>query len=128
MNNLNRLMNNNGFTIIELMIIVAIIAVLAAMAIGMYRPFINRTVCSQVEVTVHEAMVQAVKQLNETGSFTVGGTQASTLGINYPDKVASVTIYWNGSNFTVNGTAVGNKCPKGTRYVLQEGETTGTWK
>ena len=120
--------SSKAFTLVELLIILAIIAILGAVAVKIYRPFVNRTICSQVEVTVHEAMLQAVKQLNETGTFTTGDTNASSLGISYPDNVASVIINWDGSQFTVNGTAVNDKCPKGTRYVLQEDETKGTWR
>ncbi|OCC14305.1 Type IV pilus biogenesis protein PilE [Dissulfuribacter thermophilus] len=118
-----------GFTLVELLIVIAILAILGAVALKMYQPIVNRTVCSEVEVTVHETMLAAVKYLNETGTAPSG--DATSLGIKYPDHVASVVIGGSGSSsspLTVNGTAVDNKCPKGTKYVLTENEVKGKWK
>ena len=116
-----------GFTLLELMVTLIILAILAAVAINYYNPFLNKSVCSNVEVTVHQAMLGAIKQLNDTGSAPTG--EASTaLGITYPDTVSSVVIGWSGGIFTVNGTATNNKCPNGTKYVLVETDSKGTWK
>jgi len=121
--------SSKGFTLVELLVTIAIIAILATVGLTMYQSYINKTICSDVEITVNEAMLEAVKQLNETGTAPSG--EASALGINYPSTVSSVVISGSGttaSPITVNGTAVSNKCPKGTKYVLTENNSRGTWK
>lgn len=120
----------SGFSLLELMVALAIMAILAGLAISIYRPFMNKTVCSKVEVVVHQTMLKAVKELTETGTVP-SGNATTALGIVLPDDVASVVVSGSGtaaSPITVNGTAVGNKCPKGTIYVLKESDTKGTWK
>ena len=119
--------NSTGFTLIELMIVVAIIAVVAAVSVGIYRPFIKRTVCTDVERGCQEAMLKAVQWVAEKN--TVPPSNATSLGINLQPDVQDIII---GGGLTtsleVNGTAVNNECPLGTKFVLVEDNARGTWK
>ncbi len=117
-----RQMKQRGFSLVELLFVIAILAILAVVSLRFYRPFLNRRYCQDVEMKVHETMLRAVKDLAETGSAT---TNATALGI----QTGNVTIQigWDGTEFTVNGTDSLGKCTKG-KYVLVESDTQGTWK
>ncbi len=125
-----------GFTLIELLITLALLMILGAVAVSIYTPMVNKTVCSKVEMSVSEAMLASVKQLTETGLAPAddidGQWDACADGlIACPSEVSSIIVTGmgtTGSPITVNGTATGNKCPKGQRYVLRQDLPTGQWK
>ncbi|AKV95104.1 hypothetical protein ACP86_02395 [Marinobacter sp. CP1] len=87
-----------GFTLIELMIVVAIIGILAAVAIPQYQDYTART---QVSRVVGE--VNALKS-NAESIFNNGGTVATAdnLGVN----PRQINIGWTGSNLTDPGYGV----------------------
>lgn len=90
-----------GFTLIELMIVVAIIGILAAVAIPQYQDYTART---QVSRVVGE--VNALKS-NAESIFNNGGAVA-----NEDDLTATpqreIGIGWTGSNLVEDGTGTAN--------------------
>ena len=125
----NLIQEETGFTLVEIMVVVAILAIMAAVAVGIYQPYVNRTKCSDVETAVHETMMRATQYVAENNSAPPG--TAAALGVTLPSSVSSVVVGGSGTTanpITVNGTATGNKCTLGTKYVLTEDDTKGTWK
>jgi len=127
-----------GFTLIELMIVVAIIGILASIAVPQYQNFINKSEFKEVTSVVGgdwkvgvELCVQEEKSLlpcDGAGVGTPSDAWEGSLGKLAPDVAAAIT-FANGNSIqtitTVNGvitgtTAVGDYAEVGTAttYVL----------
>ncbi len=84
---------NNGFTLIELMIVVAIIGVLAAVAIPSYQDYSARAQAADAFTLLDGLKVPMAEQYSNTGLFLIGGAsgvQAVTVG-RYVQSVVSTS-------------------------------------
>ena len=87
-----------GFTLIELMIVVAIIAILAAIAIPAYQTYITKTQFAESQTMADGLKTPIVEYFNQTGACPTQGTGTATDGGlsavgSYVGKyVASVTV------------------------------------
>jgi type IV pilus assembly protein PilA len=95
--------NQKGFTLIELMIVVAIIAILAAIAISQYQDYVIRSQVSEGS-SLGDGVKTAVGEfVNNYGRFPNEGSRAGanvSLGLAVP---ASINGTYVGSVTTVNG-------------------------
>ncbi len=93
---------SRGFTLIELMIVVAIIAILAAVAIPQYKDYVTRSRIAEATTQLSALQVQANQLYQDTHTFT--GIPVCTTSDSTTSKVFT---------FSCNGT------PTATTYTLQ---------
>jgi len=126
----------SAFTVVELMVVVALVCILAAISLTQYRAYINRGKCTEVEVAAHDTLLALTRELADSGSAPTGAgyanshTLPSGQVLNYPANVL-VSYSGNGTQanpFTVNATRSNPVCTKGDgTYSLVQGQSSGTW-
>ena len=125
-------MNKKGFTLIELMIVIAIIGILAAIAIPNFISYRNKAYCGEIENDASSTLAAISSYFavaTHSGVPTAAQLQ-STESLSLNGAVSTVTV-----GGTVNGrititvqNPASNPCPKGnTFYSYMGGMTRGGW-
>ena len=103
--------NQQGFTLIELMIVVAIIGILAAVALPAYQQYTNKAKYSEV-VLSSSGVKSAIEVCVQTGESTCAATNASTTAIGAAVK--------GGEGSTEVGTIVVTEAKAGTQWAAAD--------
>lgn len=124
-----------GFTLVELMMVVALIAVLGAIALGMYAPIREKTSCEQVVTSVYSVMELLIEDVSEDGVGPAAASYAGAHTINGQSHqfMQGVQISFSGagtaaSPWIVNGQRSDMTCPENDGvYTLRQTDQEGAW-
>ena len=117
-------MSNRGFTLIELMIVVAIIAILAAIAIPAYQNYVARA-----QLTAALADISGGKSPFESEllSESVATADPTRIGLRASTTRCSLIEINSSAAGFIRCTVRGNPSVQGTTLTLTRGSTTGAW-
>jgi len=121
---MSRMKGNQGFTLIELMIVVAIIGILAAIAIPNFMTYQAKARQSEAKVGLGGIFTTATSYFAENGSFTAGATNLGYAPAGSP----KYSFLYNGQ---INTGATDAACPAASWVVgspavaVPTGTTTG---
>ena len=94
-----------GFTLIELMIVIAIIGILAAVAIPAYNDYTVRARLSEVMVVASAAKTSASEYYLSTGNTPTSSTQAGiNTNANQSDYISAITLDTAGTSINLRYT------------------------
>ncbi len=113
-----------GFTLIELMIVVAIIGILAAIALPAYQDYANRAKVSEVVVAADACKTAVTESFASVGTLPETTDAAGCIDV-ATKYVASVVVGTSGV-ITVTAQSTGNDAIDGDTLIFEPTATSGT--
>ncbi|HSN22264.1 MAG TPA: type IV pilin protein [Usitatibacter sp.] len=121
---------NRGFTLIEIMVVVAIVAILAAIALPSYQSHLRKARRANAESFLSDVASRQAQYLLDARGYALGGTAIADLSMAVPNDVSdfyTVTVTPAAAttppSFTVTATPIGGSVqePDGTLSIDNTG-------
>ena len=120
--------NSKGFTLIELMIVIAIIGILAAIAIPNFIAYRDKAYCGYAEGDAQNTLAALSSYFSEPSRTSLPDTDdlvnAEELSLN--NATTSVVVS-TANGFTVTVQDDSGRCPRGDEYLATMGGEQGSW-
>ena len=120
-----RIQNRNGFTLVELLVVVVIIAILAAIAIPLYTNYLQRARRADAKTALEQVRAAQEMWRAEKGVYSLDRTELQTT-MSAPDTNISKYYTWaftatGAAAWTAQATALGGQVPDGDLTINQDG-------
>ena len=124
MNRQPRAAGAHGFTLIELMIVVAIVGILSSIALPAYTDYIRRSKISEGTAALSDLRVRIEQYYQDTRSYVSSGT---TCGVAMPtQQFFTRTCTGSATTYTLTATGVSGTEVSGFVYTLNQQNTRAT--
>jgi type IV pilus assembly protein PilE len=109
-------MRQKGFTLVELMIVMVVVAILAAVAVPSYNGYVSRSRVAEATGTLGSIRLRMEQAYQDNGNYGAGGCAVAMVNTNFFDFACNVTN--GGQGFTA--TAVGKNAAYGYSFSIDE--------
>ena len=123
--------NKEGFTLIELMIVIAIIGILAAIAIPNFISYRDKAFCSRAEADAQNVMAALSSYFSEPENTALPSVTdlMNSEGLTLNEDNTAVLSEPSTDVYMVNVTDGSNRCPRGDSYTAYMGDDSlGGWE
>ncbi len=125
-----RIKNQKGFTLIELMIVIAIIGILAAIAIPNFISYRDKAYCGRAESDAQNTLAAVASYFSEPEHTTMPtlSNLIATEDLSLNNGSNNVAVAGTAATtITCTVTDASGRCPRATSYAVTMGGAMGSW-